>query len=256
MGRRRDGAGLSDQESSDQGSSDQASITVLVVDDQRVVRDGLTMLLGLMDGVEVVGTAANGAEAITVADTAQPDVVLMDLRMPGVDGVEATRVIRSRQTAAIVILTTYVDDESLFPALQAGASGYLTKDASAEQIEEAIRAVQRGETWLDPLVQARLVAAVAPPSDPGRPPDRSGEEGSGKGRSVTQESQRDGLTARETEVLRLIAAGLSNQEIGTRLYLGQATVKTHVNRIFAKTGVRDRAGAVRYAYRSGLADPS
>jgi DNA-binding NarL/FixJ family response regulator len=235
--------------------SSEGPITVLIVDDQRVVRDGLTMLVGLMDGVEVVGTAANGADAILAADTAQPDVVLMDLRMPGVDGVEATRVIRSRQRAAIVILTTYVDDESLFPALQAGASGYLTKDASAEQIEEAIRAVSRGETWLDPLVQARLVAAVVPSSS-GRPSDASKAGESGKGSSATQESQRDGLTARETEVLRLIAAGLSNQEIGTRLYLGQATIKTHVNRIFSKTGVRDRAGAVRYAYRHGLVDPT
>jgi DNA-binding NarL/FixJ family response regulator len=228
-------------------SVDDQAIRVLIVDDQRVIRDGLTMLVGLIEGVHVVGSAADGAEAVTMAASLQPDVILMDLRMPNVGGVEATGIIKAAQTVAVVVLTTYADDESLFPALQAGASGYLTKDASAEQIEDAIMAVHRGDTWLDPVVQQRLVAAVsARRSPPGvkkpRPDSRSF-------------APPDGLTAREVEVLALIADGLSNTEIGERLFLGQATVKTHVNRIFAKTGVRDRAQAVRYAYRTGLAHP-
>jgi DNA-binding NarL/FixJ family response regulator len=222
-------------------SVDDQAIRVLIVDDQRVIRDGLTMLVGLIEGVHVVGSAADGAEAVAMAASLQPDVILMDLRMPNVGGVEATGIIKSTQTVAVVVLTTYADDESLFPALQAGASGYLTKDASAEQIEDAIMAVHRGDTWLDPVVQQRLVAAVSARRSPG--PDT---------RSFTPP---DGLTAREVEVLALIADGLSNTEIGQRLFLGQATVKTHVNRIFAKTGVRDRAQAVRYAYRTGLAHP-
>jgi DNA-binding NarL/FixJ family response regulator len=221
------------------------AIRVLVVDDQRVVRDGLTMLVGLIDGVEVVGSAEDGEAAIAAAQALRPDVVLMDLRMPGTGGVEATRAINDAGLADVVVLTTYADDESLFPALQAGASGYLTKDASAEQIEAAIRTVHGGGTWLDPAVQQRLVLAVAHPGEPDPAPmagDPSGEIP-------------DHLTAREVEVLALIADGLSNAEIGARLFLGRATVKTHVNRIFAKTGVRDRAQAVRYAYRMGIAQP-
>jgi DNA-binding NarL/FixJ family response regulator len=234
-----------------------APVTVLVVDDQRVVRDGLTMLVGLIDGVEVVGSAADGAEAVEAAALLAPDVVLMDLRMPGMDGVEATAAITAgaARRVAVVVLTTYADDESLFPALQAGASGYLTKDASAEQIESAIRAVATGQTWLDPQIQQRLVAAVAVPTaaagaasaPPPEPVDGSAPDGT--------PTLPDGLTAREGEVLALIADGLSNGEIGERLLLGRATVKTHVNRIFAKTGVRDRAQAVRYAYRTGVAQP-
>jgi DNA-binding NarL/FixJ family response regulator len=212
-------------------------IRVLIADDQRVVREGLAMLVGLIDGVEVVGTATDGSEAVEQALTARPDVVLMDLRMPGVDGSEATRRIRDRLDGThVLVLTTYADDASLFPALQAGARGYLTKDASAEEIEEAIRAVAAGRTHLDPAVQQRLVEAVLEPAPPAAPDDSPDE-----------------LTPRETEVLKLIAAGLSNAEIADTLVVSAATVKTHVNRIFAKTGVRDRAQAVRYAYRRGLA---
>jgi DNA-binding NarL/FixJ family response regulator len=234
-----------------------APITVLVVDDQRVVRDGLTMLVGLIDGVEVVGSAADGAEAVEQAAALTPDVVLMDLRMPGMDGVEATAAITAgtARRVAVVVLTTYADDESLFPALQAGASGYLTKDASAEQIEAAIRAVATGQTWLDPQIQQRLVAAVAVPTTgagAASAPTPERVDGAAPGGTPTLP---DGLTAREGEVLALIADGLSNSEIGERLLLGRATVKTHVNRIFAKTGVRDRAQAVRYAYRTGVAQP-
>ncbi len=219
-------------------------IRVVIADDQRVVRDGLAMLVGLLDDVEVVATAADGAEAVELAGRLDPDVVLMDLRMPGTDGVSATRLLRARGARpAVLVLTTFADDESLFPALQAGATGYLTKEAGSEEIDAALRAVAAGRTWLDPAVQARLVAAVtttAPPPPEGgtAPPEAVGLP--------------DGLTTREGEVLALIAQGLSNGEIGARLYLGQATVKTHVNRIFAKAGLRDRAQAVRYAYERGL----
>jgi DNA-binding NarL/FixJ family response regulator len=212
-----------------------ASIRVLVADDQRVVRDGLTMLVGLIDGVEVVGTAADGIEAVAGAQRERPDVVLMDLRMPQLDGAEATRQIRATlPETQVLVLTTYSDDESLFPALRAGARGYLTKDATAEEIEQAIRALAAGRTHLDPAVQERLVAAAlesAPARDDVAPDD---------------------LTPREAEVLKLIATGLSNAEIAAALVVSDATVKTHVNHIFSKTGARDRAQAVNYAFRHGL----
>jgi DNA-binding NarL/FixJ family response regulator len=217
----------------------EAPIRVLIADDQRVVREGLSMLVGLIDGVEVVGTASDGIEAIELARTARPDVVLMDLRMPRMEGAEATRQIRGAVSSTqVLVLTTYADDESLFPALQAGARGYLTKDASAEEIEQAIRALVAGRTHLDPAVQQRLVAAIVDAN-----PLRSGQ---------THELP-DQLTAREVEVLKLIAAGLSNAEIAEALVVSGATVKTHVNRIFYKTGARDRAQAVRYAYQHGIA---
>jgi DNA-binding NarL/FixJ family response regulator len=221
-----------------------APIRVLIADDQRVVREGLSMLVGLIDDVKVVGVACDGAEAVRLAEAQHPDVILMDLRMPDLDGIAATAQLRERLPAArVLVLTTYADEDAIVPALQAGARGYLTKDASAEQIETAIRAVHAGQTHLDPAVQERLVAAVVSrlpaPTDPGNlgPGDRKPP---------------DGLTIREAEVLRLLAWGLSNAEIAQRLYLSHATVKTHINRIFAKTGVRDRAQAVRYAYQHGL----
>lgn len=232
-----------------------APIRVLVCDDQRVVRDGLVMLVGFADGIEVAGAARDGAEAVERTAALRPDVVLMDLRMPNTDGVAATRAIRAAGGPPVLVLTTYADEASLLPALAAGAKGYLTKDASAEEIEAAIRAIHDGRTWLDPLVQERLVAAVTASitsaSSPvsGTPASANSPSGSDCG------SRPDGLTAREAEVLALIAAGLSNEEIGAQLYLGRATVKTHVNRIFAKTGVRDRAQAVRYAFAVGVAEP-
>jgi DNA-binding NarL/FixJ family response regulator len=217
-----------------------APIRVLIADDQRVVREGLTMLVGLIDGVEVVGTASDGIEAVERARSARPDVVLMDLRMPRLEGADATREIRATLPATqVLVLTTYADDASLFPALQAGAHGYLTKDASAEEIEQAIRALVAGQTHLDPAVQQRLVAAVLD--------SKAVIPSSG---ALTSP---DDLTQRETEVLKLIAAGLSNADIAEALVVSAATVKTHVNRIFYKTGARDRAQAVRYAYEHGLA---
>jgi len=210
-------------------------IRVVVADDQRAVREGLALLVGATDGIEVVGEAGNGVEAVQLARELRPDVVLMDLRMPELDGAAATRELReSGSQTRVLVLTTYADDASLFPALQAGASGYLTKDASAEEIERAIRAVAAGETHLDPAVQGRLVAAAL---DAAKRPV----------------SLPDDLTAREVDVLKLIAAGRSNGEIAAELVVSAATVKTHVNHIFQKTGARDRAQAVRYAYEHGLA---
>ena len=232
-----------------------APIRVLIADDQRVVREGLSMLVALIDYVEVVGAACDGAEAVRLAETHRPDVVLMDLRMPDLDGIAATGLLRERLPAArVLVLTTYADQDAIVPALRAGARGYLTKDASAEQIEAAIRAVHAGQTHLDPAVQERLVAAVI------RSPDPADHAGTGTGTSTgTGTGSRpppDGLTTREAEVLALLASGLSNAEIAQRLYLSHATVKTHINRIFAKTGARDRAQAVRYAYQHDLTTPA
>jgi DNA-binding NarL/FixJ family response regulator len=221
------------------------TIRVLIADDQPVVRDGLAMLLGLIEDVEVVATAADGFEAVERARVARPDVVLMDLRMPRLEGAEATRqILACLPDAAVLVLTTYADDESVFPALQAGARGYLTKDATAEEIERAIRAVRSGQTHLDAAVQERLVNAVL------TQPVRS--ENVTESGSPSPAGLPDDLTPREVEVLRLIAAGLSNREIAETLVLTNATIKTHVNRIFFKTGARDRAQAVRYAYQHGL----
>jgi DNA-binding NarL/FixJ family response regulator len=212
---------------------------VLVVDDQTVVRDGLILLLGLLPGMEVVGAAADGAQALELVAAHLPDVVLMDLRMPRMDGVEATRRIRAAHPSVqVVVLTTYADDDSVFSALKAGARGFLTKDAGAEEIARAIIAVRDGEAQLDPSVQRRLVEALAASRPVRRTTDLP-----------------DGLTPREAEVLKLIAAGRTNAEIARELYVAESTVKTHVNNLFAKAGLRDRAQAVTYAYRHHLAEP-
>src|SRR5690349_12782888 len=219
------------------------TIRVLIADDQPVVRDGLAMLLDLIDDVEIVATAADGIEAVERARAERPDIVLMDLRMPRLKGADATRqILAAYPETRVLVLTTYADDQFLFPALQAGARGYLTKDATAEEIEHAIRALIAGQTHLDPAVQQRLITAVLE-----TPPTPAGEPASASVANVPDE-----LTPREVEVLKLIAAGLSNHEIADTLVLSNATVKTHINRIFYKTGARDRAQAVRYAYRHGL----
>lgn len=218
----------------------EAPIRVLVADDQTLVREGLVTLLRLIDGVEVAGAARDGEEAIELATRLRPDVLLMDLRMPRVDGVEATRrLTRAQPATRVVVLTTYADDESVFAALQAGAQGYLTKDSGAEEIARAIRTVHAGQALLEPAVQRRLIESLRerpPPAGPTAPPPTP-----------------DSLTPREVEVLGLIARGLSNQEIAGRLHVSEATVKTHINNIFSKAAVRDRAQAVRYAFEHGLA---
>ncbi|MGH2938851.1 MAG: response regulator [Solirubrobacterales bacterium] len=217
-------------------------LRVVVADDQRVVREGLTLMLGLIDGIEPVGAAADGEEAQTLVAAERPDVVLMDLRMPRLDGIEATR--RLAQThphVGVVALTTYADDETVVQALQAGARGYLTKDAGAEQIQSAVERVAAGEAAIDPAVQRQLLTAVQRGEAPPCPED---------------DELPDGLTPREAEVLELIAAGLSNGEIATRLVVSGATVKSHVNHLFAKIGARDRAQAVAYAYQHELVAPA
>jgi DNA-binding NarL/FixJ family response regulator len=225
-------------------------IRVLLADDQRVVREGLGTLLGLLDGIELVGTAADGEEAVALAAEHDPDVVLMDLRMPRVDGIEAIRRLTERgDRPRAIALTTYADDASVLGALRAGARGYLTKDAGAEEIRAAVEAVARGEAALDPAVQRHVVAALSGPAA------GAGQAGSAPAGPVPEPELPDGLTPREAEVLALIAAGLTNTEIAERLVVSGATVKSHVNHIFSKAGVRDRAQAVVYAYEHGLAEP-
>jgi DNA-binding NarL/FixJ family response regulator len=215
-----------------------AAIKVVVADDQTLVREGLVTLLELSPGIDVVGSAADGEEAVSVASRERADVVLMDLRMPRVDGVEATRRITALlPTTRVIVLTTYADHESVYAALQAGARGYLTKDSDAAEIRRAIETVHAGEALLDPSVQRRLIEGMkaSAPAAQSRP------------------SYPDGLTQREVDVLRLIAAGLSNQEIAVRLFISETTVKTHINNIFSKAHLRDRSQAVAYAFRHGLA---
>jgi DNA-binding NarL/FixJ family response regulator len=204
---------------------------VVVADDQQVVREGLVALLGLIDGVEVTGAAANGVEAVDLVARGNVDVVLMDLRMPVLDGTQATaRITADFPDVAVLVLTTYADDASIANALRAGARGYLTKDAGRAEIGAALRSTAAGQSTFDPEVSKRLIAGLTP-----------------------TDRDTDGLTARETEVLRLIAQGLSNPEIAGQLFISEATVKTHINNTFAKIGARHRAEAVRYAYRKGIA---
>lgn len=216
-------------------------VRVLVVDDQALVREGLmTLLEAVPDITPVAAAAADGEEAVALSARHRPDVVLMDLRMPRLDGVEATRRIREAQPETeIVVLTTHADDDSILDALRAGARGYLTKDAGIVEIARAVHAAADHQAVLDPVVQARLIAAA----------------GAGAvRRPVPRASLPDDLTPREAEVLSLIARGLSNAEIAATLVVSDATVKTHINHVFAKIGARDRAQAVHYAYTHGLAD--
>lgn len=214
--------------------SEHRDLRLILADDQTAVREGLATLLGLVDGIDVIAVARDGREAVALALQHTPDVVLMDLRMPVMDGVEATRRIRAqRPNVEVVVLTTYADDDSIIEALRAGARGFLTKDAGRAEIALALRAAGAGQTLLGPEVQQRLLAAAqAPQAPPHELPD--------------------GLTPREARVLELVAMGLSNGRIAAELVITEATVKTHVNHIFAKTGARDRAQAVRYAYQHGL----
>ena len=201
--------------------------TVLIVDDHPVVRDGLRTVLSAEPGVEVIGECGRGDEAVHAAAALRPDVVLMDLRLPGLDGVDATARIVAAGTAAVLVLTTYDSDGDILRAVEAGATGYLLKDASRQELARAVHAAARGETVLAPPVAARLVGHV-------------------RGATGPQ------LTPREAEVLRRIALGQSNPDIGRALYIGEATVKSHVMRIFDKLGVRDRTAAVTTAIARGI----
>ena len=220
----------------------EAPVTVIVADDQSAVREGLVLLLGTLPGIVVAGQAADGDTAVDLVATVHPQVALMDLNMPGCDGVAATRRIAADHPGTrVVVLTTYAADESIIGALPAGALGYLTKDATRAEIGRAVMAAAAGQAILDPLVQQRLLSAAV------RAPGRSGS---------SRAPEDSDLTPREVEVLRLIAAGQSNREIARTLYVSEATVKTHVNRIFAKTGARDRAQATRFAFTRGYAEPT
>ncbi|HVU74586.1 MAG TPA: response regulator transcription factor [Mycobacteriales bacterium] len=214
---------------------------VIVVDDQTIVREGLVTLLETMDGIDVVASAGDGEQAVRLVADHGPDVVLMDLRMPVIDGVAATRTIRAdHPSTQVVVLTTYADDTSIIDALRAGAIGYLTKDAGRDHIRRALEAAAAGQAVLDPTVHARLVASAVPPT-----PQEAGDA----------TPLPDGLTAREADVLRLITGGLSNLEIAKTLFVSEATIKTHINHIYTKTASRDRAQAITYAHRHGLTTP-
>ncbi|MEV0156802.1 response regulator transcription factor [Micromonospora sp. NPDC050686] len=213
-------------------------IRVLVADDEALVRGGLRMILGVHPDIEVVADVADGAEAVRLAARLEPDVVLMDIHMPRVDGIAATeRILAARTDVRIIMLTTFDLDEYVYRALRAGASGFLLKTTPPRDLAEALRTAARGDALLSPSITRRLIdhyTAAAPVA---------------AGPGLTE------LTARETDVLRLMALGLSNREIAGQLFVGEATVKTHVNRIFAKLGVRDRVQAVVRAYQSGVARP-
>ena len=229
-------------------------VRVLVADDQRVVRDGLLLLLSLLPGIEVVGAAADGEAAVSQALSLAPDVVLMDLHMPVCDGVEATRrLVSARPGIPVVVLTSYDDDDSVFAALRAGARGFLTKDAGAADILRALSDVCAGAAQLDPSIQRRLVDAIARGDGLGGPTRTEGAGGHAGDSPRAASLPPDGLTRREAEVLSEIAAGLSNTEIAAKLVVSDTTVKTHVNHLLAKTGMRDRAQLVAYAFRLGLA---
>lgn len=231
--------------------ADGESIRVLVADDQAAVREGLATLLDLTPGIEVVGEARDGAHAVQLVAERRPEVVLMDLHMPGVDGIQATeQITREHPDVRVVILTTYADDASIQGALRAGALGYLTKDADRAQIARAVQAAANGQSVLDEAVQRKLIAAIGNGAGV-----RTGAAApnAASPNSASTSAPPAGLTAREIDVLRLIATGRSNPEIAKELFVSEATVKTHINHVFAKTGARDRAQAVRFAYQHGLA---
>jgi DNA-binding NarL/FixJ family response regulator len=214
-------------------------LRIVVADDQASVREGLVVLLGLLPDIDVVGAAANGQEAIDLVAEHHPDAILLDLHMPVLDGIGATRVLAADHPGvAIIVLTTYADDASVLAALGAGARSYLTKDADRAEIAQALRSAASGLSVLDPVVQAVLVAAAIRP-DSAQP--------------ALPDVLTDGLTKREAEILSMIARGWSNSEIARDLFLSAHTVKSHINRVFAKTGSRDRAAAIRYARQHHLA---
>jgi DNA-binding NarL/FixJ family response regulator len=217
---------------------------VLVADDQAVVRDGLVLLLSTADELEVVGIAANGREAVELALRLQPDVALVDLRMPELDGAGVTAALAEQAPSIrVLILTTYADDDAVLPALRAGAAGYLTKDTTSEALIAAVLEVAAGRTVLDAAVQARLVELL-------RTPGPAVEE-----YAPAAEPLPEGLTPRELDVVRLVADGLSNKQVARQLFVSEATVKTHLNHVLAKLDVEGRPGLVAWAWRHGLAGP-
>jgi DNA-binding NarL/FixJ family response regulator len=213
-------------------------LRVLVADDQALVREGLTALLELTDGIEVLGAAADGEQALALVADHRPDVVLMDVRMPVLDGLEATRRIRAGDGPPVLVLTTFDDDDVLWGAVEAGAAGFLLKDTAADDIIRAIRSVADGGSWIDPRVTPRLLAAL-----------RSARPAGAAGDVLAP------LSEREVEVLALVARGASNTEIADELFVSERTVKGHVGSIFTKLGARDRAAAIVLAYDAGLVVP-
>ena len=215
------------------------TIRILLVDDQELVRTGFRVILGSVPGLEVVGEAGDGVRAIELARELRPDVICMDVQMPVLDGLDATRriVADPEATGTVLVLTTFDDDDSLFRALDAGASGFLLKTASPEQLVDAVRVLAAGDALLAPEVTRRVIERFGPSAAP-------------------RSSELDALTDREEDVLRLVARGLSNAEIATALLVGEATVKTHVSNILLKLGVRDRVQAVVRAYETGFVHPS
>jgi DNA-binding NarL/FixJ family response regulator len=230
-------------------------LRIVIADDQASVREGLVLLLGGLPGIEVVGAAADGEQALDLVAEHKPDAILLDLHMPVLDGIATTRRLAAEHPGvAVVVLTTYADDTSVLEALRAGARSYLTKDADRTDIARALEAAAGGLTVFDPRVHATLLAAATPgvtgtagAASPGGPPTAPGTVPAARPLDPP-----DGLTQREVEILGLIAQGLTNGEIAQRLFLSNHTVKTHVNRIFAKTGSRDRVAAVAYAHRHNL----
>jgi DNA-binding NarL/FixJ family response regulator len=245
-------------------SADQP-LRVVIADDQASVREGLVLLLGGLPGIDVVGAAADGEQALELVAEHRPDAILLDLHMPVLDGIGATRrLVAEHPGVAIVVLTTYVDDTSVLEALRAGARSYLTKDADRTDIAQALHAAAGGLTVFDPRVHATLLAATSgaaasPGATSASPPGATSASwpgatsaGAGPERAARPPGPPDGLTQREAEILSLIAQGLTNGEIAERLFLSSHTIKTHINRIFAKTGSRDRVAAIGYAQRHNI----
>lgn len=222
------------------------SIRVLLADDQELVRAGFRIILQTDEEIEVVGEAGDGQSAVRLCEELQPDVVCMDVQMPGVDGLEATRQIVARPdlAASVLVLTTFNRDDYLFTALQAGASGFLLKNSSPEELVTAVHVLARGDALLSPDVTRQVISRFS-----------GGQDGVPAGDATTAAAGAavDDLTEREREVLGLLAGGLTNAEIAARLYLGEATVKTHVSKVLLKLGLRDRIQAVIFAYENGLA---
>lgn len=238
-------------------------LKVLIVDDQRMVSSGFQLILSVEDDIDVVGTAADGAQALELAREVHPDVTLMDVQMPVMDGIAATRRFVAEGLGRVVILTTFDRDDYLFSALDAGASGFLLKNADADDLAEAVRAVGHGHALLAPEVTRRVIERRTRPTAAAGPEELStaqqgGSSGEGSldraraGASSTEDERLADLTPREREVLGLIGRGLSNAEIAAELFVGEATVKTHVSNLLMKLGVRDRVQAVVAAYETGL----